>query len=122
MTLTSDFQTVERVSWPEFAGRLRRRRDSRRVEQCPATVLIASLDLLMFLRDRGLAANILWLLEADLEQHSLSILHLRQHLGIARRNHLTEAIVTELGENSEAHLCALRREALDQCLRSRARC
>ncbi len=111
VSMSSDLQSVERLRWHEFARRLRRWRSSRRVEHSPATVVLGSEDALTLLRERGLAANLLWLLEFDLEDHPLAILRIRQEFGIASHSRLTEGLTIDLADSGEAHLCVVRREA-----------
>lgn len=116
VAFTSDWQKLERLTWSEFTRRLRRWRDSRRVEHCPATVIVAPEAALALLRERGLTANLLWLLEADLEDHPLAGLHISQGVGVSPRTRMSDSLLTPLSSCTETHLCAIRLEHLEQCL------
>ena len=68
LVLTSDVGDLSRrQTWEEFTAALRRQETQPRLQAVPPMMIVTCSAMLELLTSHGLAANLLWLLEADLE-------------------------------------------------------
>jgi glycosyltransferase involved in cell wall biosynthesis len=108
LVLTSDTADLSRrLGWDEFARRLRRWRTSETLQHCPPLLVVTREPVLRLLQERGLAANVFWTLEADLESADVFCLALEQRLGVDVRLELSGRDVPSLLERQNSALCAL---------------
>lgn len=106
----------ESVSWAEFARRLRRWRAFRQWQACPPVLVVVHQSTLELLRQHALLAHILWTMEADLEQHHLTILTIEQMLGLELRVQFSAARLSTLQDRQRAVMCMISSRLLDECL------
>ena len=117
LILTSDCEDLSRLqTWEEFTRDLRRNRKCPQLQAVPPTVVITSTPALRLLQARGLAANLFWLLEADLEAHRVFVLHVEQQMGIEVRYELSRTSARGSNDPRDGVLCALRSALLADCL------
>ena len=109
LVLTSDVRDLRRrCNWAEFVRAMRRNSTCGQLQAVSPTVVVTTSVTLELLTQRGIAANILWTLEADLQDHSLFVLNVEQHLGIDVRYELSKPFSPSAQDRGESVLCALR--------------
>jgi glycosyltransferase involved in cell wall biosynthesis len=117
LILTSDCHDCTRwQTWTEFARDLRRHQTSPRLQGVPPTVVVTAEPTLHLLQEHGLAANLLWLLEADLEEHQLFVLHVEQQMGVEVRYEVSPPFTPGEADRRDSVLCALPTVLLGECL------
>jgi glycosyltransferase involved in cell wall biosynthesis len=105
---TSDTADLSRrLGWDEFARSVRRWRTAETLQHCPPVVVVTREPVLRLLEERGVAANVFWTLEADLESADLCCLTVVQSLGVEVRLELSGREAPSLRERLNSPLCAL---------------
>jgi glycosyltransferase involved in cell wall biosynthesis len=108
LILTSDLSDrTRRQSWAELTRDLRRNQTCTRLQAVPPTLVVTSEATLNLLHERGIAANLFWLLEADLEQRDVFFLNVEQHMGIDVAFELSAPFAPNRQERRDCVLCAL---------------
>ncbi len=120
LILTSDcHDRTRRQTWAEFTRDLRRHQTNPRLQGVPPTIVVTAEPTLNLLYERGLAANLFWLLEADLEQDRVFLLTIEQQMGVAVRYELSQPFAPSIVEQRANVLCALSSQLLADCLQDR---